>query len=131
MPDTAIIKSAVLKIKQSGGPVGINPFTILGLLKADIFQGFFGSANTLELGDFDATASAFSVGTFGSTPVNGWYTATLNKTGRDQLNLLGLTQFRLYFTIDDNNNSAGDFMNFLSGNSTSGKPLLVIKYTLP
>jgi len=43
----------------------------------------------------------------------------------------GLTQFRLYFGKDDNNNHAENTIKFLSGNSASNQPILEIIYTLP
>jgi predicted outer membrane repeat protein len=131
LPDNAVIKSAQLKIMQSGAPVGSNPFNVLGSLWADIRQGFFGSASTLQLGDFNAVASAVKVGAFNKTPASGWYTDTLNAAGLLKVNKTGLTQLRLYFATDDNNNRAADYMKFVSGNSATNKPLLVITYTVP
>lgn len=131
LPNTAVIQSVVLKIKQNGTPVGTNPFTALGSLRVDIRQGAFGTGNALELADFNAAASALAVGTFNETPVGGWYSATLNATGRSYINDAGYTQLRLRFSTDDNNNLAADFMRFLSGDYTSGQPELIITYTLP
>jgi multiple sugar transport system substrate-binding protein len=131
LPDNAVIKSAQLKIMQSGAPVGKNPFSVLGSLWADIRQGFFGSALTLQLTDFNAAASAVKVGAFNKTPVGGWYTDTLNAAGLGKVNKTGLTQLRLYFATDDNNNHLADYMKFFSGNSATNKPVLIITYTLP
>lgn len=131
LPDNAIIKSAVLKIKRSGTLVGKNPFTVLGNLWADIRKGPFGGKAALQLADFKASASAKKVGAFNKTPVGGWYTDNLNATGLTKINKTGLTQFRLYFAKDDNNNYRADYMKFFSGNASSGKPVLVITYTLP
>jgi hypothetical protein len=131
LPNNAIIQSAVLKIKQSGSAVGSNPFSILGSLYADIRKGYFGSSSSLQLIDFNAAASASKVGTFGATPVSGWYSATLNSSGRSNINKTSLTQFRLYFSKDDNDNNMADYMKFFSGDASSGKPQLIITYTLP
>jgi len=131
LPDTAVIKSALLKIKQSGLPTGSNPFNILGNLWVDIRKGVFGSSSALELGDFSAGATAGKVAAFSKIPVGGWYTATLGATGRSSLNKTGPTQVRLYFALDDNNNHVADFMKFLSGNAAGSRPVLTIKYTLP
>ena len=130
LPDTAVIQTATLKIKQNGTPVGTDPFTILGSVWADMRTGNFGTA-ALELTDFNATASAPGVGAFNSTPSNGFYTLTLNATGRSTINLLGRTQFRLRFGIDDNNDNAADYMKFLSGDFTSSQPELTITYIVP
>jgi hypothetical protein len=130
LPDNAVIQSAVLKIKQSGSPVGSNPFNVLGSLYASIRKGCFGSSSDLQLTDFNAAATASKVGAFGTTPVSGWYSATLNSTGRSNINKTSLTQFRLFFNIDDNNNNVADYMKFVSGDGSS-KPQLIIKYSLP
>ncbi len=129
LPDTATITSAVLKVKQNGLAVGTNPFTTLGGLKVDIHQGSFNNA-ALELTDFDADASALAVSTFNSTPVSNWYSATFS-SGLNYINRAGLTQLRLRFATDDNNNHLADYMNFLSGDAASGMPQLIITYTLP
>lgn len=131
LPDNANILSASLKIKRSSTSVGKNPFTILGNLWADIRKGPFGGKAALQLADFKASASAKKVGAFKPKPVSGWYTDILNATGLSKINKTGLTQFRLYFAKDDNNNHRADYMKFFSGNASSGKPVLVITYTLP
>jgi hypothetical protein len=131
LPNNAIIQSAVLKIKQSDSPVGSDPFTALGNLYATIRKGWFGSSSALQLTDFNATATAARVGAFNKTPVNGWYSATMNATGCNNINKTNLTQFRLFFSKDDNDNMSADFVNFVSGNASNGKPQLIITYTLP
>jgi serine protease len=98
LPDNAIIQSVVLKIKQSGGMIGSNPFSALGSLYVDIRKGYFGSSSLLQVSDFNAAATASKVGTFGKTPVSGWYSATLNTSGRSDINKTSLTQLRLYFS---------------------------------
>ena len=135
LPDNAVITSAVIKIKQSG-VVGTDPFTILGLLRVDMCNGTFGAA-ALQLTDFQATAvpptvCVIPVSYFNSTPVNGWYSATLPAVGRNNINLLpGGTQFRLRFATDDNGDSGADYMNFFSGNNATDQPELVVTYYVP
>ncbi len=133
LPDKAIIKSAVLKIKRSGSITGSNPFNILGSLYVDIRKGYFGTSSSLQLADFNATASASKVGTFGKTPVSGRYSATLNSSGCSKINKASLTQLRLYFSKDDNNDDGSDYMKFFSGNyaTTTSRPQLIITYLLP
>ena len=131
LPDNAQITSALLMIKQSGAPVGSNPFKVLGKLWADIKTGNFGSAASLQLADFNTPASASKVGAFNATPAGGWYTDTLNLTGLGKINTTGLTQFRVYFAKDDNNNHAANSIKFVSGNSAANQPALIIIYTLP
>jgi hypothetical protein len=44
-------------------------------------------------------------------------------------NVGGVTQFRLRFTLDDNNNNRADYMTYYSGNGTiTVRPRLVIEY---
>ncbi len=129
LPDNAKIQSATLKIKQSGAPLGGNPFKVLGNLLAQIKTGSFGSP-ALQVSDFNAAASA-DLGAFNSTPVSTWYSKTLSAASLIKINKVGLTQFRLYFSKDDNNNKVADAMKFVSGDATSGQPQLIITYTLP
>jgi hypothetical protein len=130
LPDNAVITKAVLKIKQYGAPTGLNPFTYFGGLLVDARKGTFGMPG-LAIGDFQAAPSALRVTSFNKVPSAGWYSATLNLAGRNNINRTGITQFRLYFTKGDNANLKADFMKFVSGNSTVGQPQLIITYTLP
>jgi len=131
IPVGAVITSVVLKIDQSGSPTGTNPFTILGNLWVDLRKGAFGGSPALQLADFNAAPSAAKAAFFGTTPSSGWYSATLNAAGRNNINKAGVTQVRLYFATDDNNNRAADFMQFVSGNGPSNTPMLVVTYYLP
>jgi alpha-tubulin suppressor-like RCC1 family protein len=132
LPDDAIIQSAILKIDQSGTAVGTNPFTVLSSLKVDIMNGTFG-AYALELSDFNATATYARVASFSATPVGTWYSATLPANGRNNINKTGITQFRLYFATNSNNNGIADYMKFISGDYVTAtyRPQLVIVYSLP
>ena len=132
LPDTAIITSIVLKVR-SQGVVGINPFTILQGLLVDISKPYFGTAVSLEAGDFQAAAGRGSVGTFSSTPSGGWYRVTLSTSARPFINLTGSTQFRLRFQKGDNDNESADYIKFFSGNygTSTNRPLLVIQYYIP
>ena len=130
LPDTVIIQTAVLKIDQSGLPVGTNPFSVLGPLYASIKKGYFSTNASLQLADFNAPNTASKVGVFGVTPVSGWYSATLNSTGRGNINKTGLTQFRLFFNTATNDNFEADYMKFVSGDGTN-QPQLIIRYYTP
>ncbi|RPH59213.1 MAG: hypothetical protein EHM81_08635 [Chloroflexi bacterium] len=130
LPDNAVIYSAVLRIKQYGRTNGSGPFSVLGNLLVDIRKGAFGQIS-LAAEDFQARSSAKNVGTFNSTPQNKWFSAALNAKGIKYINRSGNTQFRLSFSLDDNNDRGGDFMRFFSGNSVSWKPELIIQYGAP
>ena len=49
------------------------------------------------------------------------------------INLTGTTQFRLYFTKDDNDDNGADYMKFFSGNyaTATARPTLIIEYYVP
>jgi hypothetical protein len=128
LPAGAVIQSVTLRIKQSGKPVGSDPFKTMGTLLLDIKKGSFGKS-ALEITDFQAK-SVKKVGTFAKEST-GWYVAALNATGIANINRTGVTQFRLYFTKDDNNNAKAEYMKFFSGNNGTGKPELSIIYTVP
>ncbi len=131
LPDTALITSVTLKIKQQS-VVGTNPFTTHGGLRVDISNPFFGTATALQAADFQATATSLNAATFNATPVNGIYNAILNGAGKANINFTGPTQFRLRFAIDDNNDLGADFIKFFSGNAAViNRPQLVITYTVP
>ncbi len=105
-------------------PTGSNRSGVLDGLLVDIRQPYFGTSSDLELMDFNVVASALKVAVFGKVPASGWYTAKLNATG--------LTQVRLRFAIDDNNNRAANYLQFFSGDSALADPtVLVITYLVP
>lgn len=131
LPDTAVIASATLKVKKYA-VVGTDPFTILGDLVVDMRRPTFGAIG-LTTGDFQTVAGRVAVATFGTVPVSNWYSAVLNGSGRNYLNKTGTTQFRLRFTIDDDDDGATDYMKFYSGNHGNSAvwPMLVIEYYVP
>jgi len=68
-------------------------------------------------------------GFFSKIPSNGWYSAPLNPAARSSINTTGITQLRLYFDIDDNNNHLADYLAFDSGDAViPNRPGLEIKY---
>jgi hypothetical protein len=131
IPDTATIIKVKLKIKRAG-LVGTSPFTTHGRLIFDMRKPFFGTTSALVASDFQAAASKINAGQFSSTPVSGGtqYQAILPSTSFIYINKAGLTQFRLRFSIDDNNDAGADYMLFRSGNYTvvSDRPELEVEY---
>ncbi len=131
LPDTAIITRTTLKLKKSGVAGGGNPVAIFQGFMVDIKKGTFGTS-ALALGDFKSTASK-AYGPFVTAISAGWYNINLassnsyvNKTGS------GLTQIRLRFKSDDNNNSVANFLKLYSGNAgAANRPQLVIEYYIP
>ena len=134
LPDTAVILKVVVKITKQG-LVGEDPFTFTATNKiaVDIMKGLFSGNAALQAADFQAAASASSVGTFSNNPVGSVYTATLNATGLAQVNKTGVTQLRLRFQTDDNDNTSADYLAFFSGNevTTTSRPLLQVYYYVP
>lgn len=134
LPVGATIQSVTLRIRSYGAVVGKkNLFSILGNLLVDIRTGAFGGSPALQLKDFNAPASATKVAIFSKTPQARWYTATFNATGMSRINRTGLSQLRVRFAKDDNNDLVANYLRFLSGNapSSGNKPQLVITYTQP
>jgi len=131
LPDTAVITKVTLKVKKQA-VVGTNPFTTHGPLKAAIRKPYFGSAVTLANGDFQAAASLSSGTTFGSTPVSGWYSAVSTSAVYPYISKTGTTQFRLRFTLDDNDDLGADYLRFYSGNAGAAyRPQLIVEYYVP
>jgi hypothetical protein len=137
LADTATLTSVRLQIKGAG-LVGENPFFTLGNLLVDVRKGAFSNNAALQLTDFQAAAQKNSAMVIKNNPVGGWYTAALGAANFGTINKAGLTQFRLRFTKDDNNDSLSNYIRFFSGNCpvagkclTSDRPVLIIKYHLP
>jgi beta-mannanase len=110
LPDDAVITSATLKIKHhSVTPPGTNVIAL----------------------------ASKSIGLFKPVLYGGWYTIRLPETVFPYINKLtthgGLTQFRLRFKLDDNNNNVANVLNIFSGNRAvqAQRPELIIRYRVP
>ncbi len=133
LPDNAVIASATLKLRKAA-QVGANPFKSLGDIAIDIRKGPFSGNAALQTSDFQASANRIAALTISDDPVNGWYSGELSSSSFANINLIGLTQFRLRFVRDDNNNAAADFFTFYSGDFTTTpayRPMLVVNYYVP
>jgi hypothetical protein len=123
----------VLKIKRQA-LVGANPFTTHNKIAVDIREGTFSNAAALQLTDFQAGSSKPTVGLIANNPQAGdWYFANLNATAFPYINRTGVTQFRLRFQLDDNNDLNADFLKFYSGDAAAAsyRPILIITYHVP
>jgi hypothetical protein len=134
LPDNAVITGVTLKVRQQAIVGGGNPVAMFQGFMFDIKTGFFGAAATLQPGDFQAAASQ-SYGPSAPAPVGGWYSFNLTNA-KLLINKLatasGLTQIRLRFKLDDNNNAIANYLSLYSGNAPVGnQPQLVITYHLP
>ncbi len=134
LPDTAVITKVTLKVKKQGVTGGGDPLaTFLGF-KVDIKKGFLGPAAALAVGDFQAAASK-TCGPFSPALTSGWYSLNLT-AGKAYINKVttggGLTQMRLYFKLDDNNNAAANYLSLYSGGvAATSRPKLIVEYYVP
>lgn len=133
LPDGAVILGATLQLKQHQ-IVGTNPLTTHGNLNVDIVSPYFGIEMALKNTDFQAAADASNVGIFNTIPLPGnWFQAVLDPAAFPFLSTTGPTQFRVHFTLDDNNNRRSDLIRFFSGNSllAANRPVLIVEYYVP
>ncbi len=137
LPDNAVITQVLLTM-QVGNDVGTNPFTTHRNVWVDIRKGAFGSFGPFAIGalqtsDFQAPASLYTAGVMLNNPVGGWYWAALDAKAYPFINLTGITQLRLGFQTDDDDDMKDDYLSFFSGNYNvvSARPQLTIKYYIP
>jgi hypothetical protein len=133
LPDTAVITKVTLKIKKQG-LAGALPFTTHGNIAVDIRKGAFGGASGLQAIDFQAAANRNNVGVIKNIPLAGnWYQTNLFSPAWPFINRDGITQIRLRFAKDDNDDMNMDCLRFYSGNFTTSsyRPTLIIEYYLP
>ena len=131
IPDTAVITSAQLKIRKQG-VAGTDPFTTHGNLLVDIRNGHFGNGIGVELADFSAPASTGTYQEYISAITSNWYGVTLSPANLGFISKAGVTQFRLRFSLDDDNDKIADYVKFYSGNAPAGyQPQLIITYYTP
>jgi hypothetical protein len=133
LPDNAVITKVTLRVKmQSIAGIG-NPVVIFRGFMVDIKRGSFGTP-ALQTADFQ-TAANKTYGPLVPALSIGWYSIDLT-SGKAYINKLdtlsGLTQIRLRFQLDDNNNSIANYLNLYSGNAgAASRPQLVIQYYVP
>lgn len=134
LPDTAAIASILLKINQHGP--GDDVSLVTKGLTIDVKTGPFGAV-ALQSADFQTagTATYTSSWTIDASGPSGWHTINLTNA-KNIINKLtsggGLTQIRVYFKADDNNNNIANYISFSSGNDTAAsRPQLVIQYYVP
>jgi ABC-type transport system substrate-binding protein len=134
LPDSAVITRVVLRLKRQAAAGGGNPAAIFRGFMVDIRKGFFGPAAGLQVSDFQAAAHR-SYGPFNPALINGWYTIDLSPA-KAYINKLatsaGVTQVRLRFRLDDNNNSVANYLSLYSGNAAAAtRPQLILEYYVP
>ncbi len=137
LPDNAIVTQVILTM-QVETTVGKNPFTTHRNVWVDIRKGAFGSFGPFSIGalqitDFQAPASLYTAGVMLNNPVGGWYWVALDAKAYPFVNPTGVTQLRLGFQTDDDDDMKDDYLSFFSGNYNvvSARPQLTIKYYIP
>ena len=129
---------AVLTIK-SQSIKGTNPFTTHGNIAIDIRSGSFGAPldllgiKALQRWAFQALPSRYDVGVMANNPQADWYWSSLDASAYPFIKLNGVTQFRLRFQLDDNDDRGDDYFRFYSGDypEVSSRPQLIVEYIEP
>lgn len=133
LPDKFVVVDGMLKIRKEA-IVGTDPFTTHYSFYVTTCKGFFGNSAQLELADFDVLPSQCAR-KIPQYYVNGggWYDIVLGNFERTHLNADGVTQFRMNFSRNHNNDASADYVLFYSGDAptASYRPALVLEYYEP
>ncbi len=128
IPDFAPIRGVQLQCR-----VGITlggPHLSLQQMVADQRSGFFGPNPDLELADWNATPTVASATTLLRLTGGGqtWWAGNLSQAGQSAINKTGLTQFRLRFQRDDDDDLSTDYVGCYSGDNATldNRPRLVV-----
>jgi hypothetical protein len=130
IPDGATIVSATLRLRR-GTVSGTNPFTTHGSCWADVQTGGFSGSAALQTGDFQAAATVAQAASLSNAAANGdWSEGSLNAAGLAAISKTGTTQLRIYFNLDDNDDTGNDYIGYYSGDNTTAanRPQLVVTY---
>jgi carboxypeptidase T len=129
IPDGATILSATVRLRR-GSLTGTNPFTTHGACWADVQTGGFSGSTALQTGDFQAAATAPQAASLSNPTANGiWSEGSLNAAGLAAISKTGTTQVRVWFNLDDNDDTGNDYLGYYSGEATStDRPQLVVTY---
>ena len=134
LPDNAVVTRVLLMIKGQA-LVGTDPFTTHQNILVDIRSGAFGFIGPFQFrglqdSDFQSPSSMDAVGMIQNNPLNGWYYAWLDSSAFEYINPTGITQIRLRFQLDDNDNMTADYLRFYSGDyhRLPDRPQLAIEY---
>ncbi len=130
IPDGATITAATLSLVR-GSLTGTNPFTTHGTCGVDVRTGFFGTAATLAVSDFEAAATATAVATLSNPASNGAASSgAFNAAGLAAISKTGPTQIKIYFTLDDNDDGGSDYVGFWGGEAATAanRPKLTVTY---
>jgi hypothetical protein len=130
IPDGATILSVTLRLRR-GTLSGTSPFSTHGTCWADVQTGGFSGSTTLQTGDFQAAATVVQATSLTNAASNGsWSEGNLNASGLAAIDKTGTTQLRVYFNLDDNDDTGNDYVGYYSGDNTTAanRPQLVVTY---
>jgi hypothetical protein len=131
LPEGAEITSVTLQFKYAGKK-GTLPFNTHGKLLVDVINGSFSNDPALQKGDFQFKGSKNNLFVLTKKTVDGWYIKVFAPTQFQYINTAGVTQFRLRFKLDDNNDFGADFLKIYSGDAVEAdRPQLIVEYELP
>jgi predicted extracellular nuclease len=133
LPDNAVITKVTLKLMQEKVVGGGDPVSAFQGFLIDIRKGTIGTS-ALQALDFQAATNA-TYGPFITAPIANWFSFDMT-TAKLYVNRMatgsGLTQFRLRFQLDDDNNALANYLTLYSGNAGPlRRPQLIIEYHLP
>lgn len=150
--DTALNQQTIGILSFNTGSVGIDPsdyiqraelrlsrasargdVSDLGGLVVDMrclswSQPFFGLSPAVEPADFQADVLPVPVAVVGQVGSSFDFSAELDAVGRENINRDGVTQMKLRFELDDNDNSRADNIGFFSANASvaARRPVLLL-----
>jgi len=131
LPNNSVITGVMLMVKKYD-IAGTNPFATHQNILVDIHYGAFGSLpdRSLQSSDFQSPSCMDAIGTIQNIPMGDWYWTMLDSSAFNCINRSGITQFRLRFQIDDNNDMAYNYLRFYSGDykKSAYRPRLIVKY---
>jgi choice-of-anchor B domain-containing protein len=130
IPDGATILSVTLRLRR-GTVSGTNPFGTHGTSQVDVSTGGFSGSTALQPSDFQAAPTIVAAASLSNAAVDGaWSEGSLNAAGMSAVNKAGKTQFRIHFTMDDNDDRRDDYIGYYSGEALSAadRPQLVVTY---
>ncbi len=131
IPTNATISAVTLET-TGGRLLGTSPFNTHGDLNVDVRSGGFSGNAALENSDFQAAATAVGVATMSTITSDGQVSSgSFNAAGLAAVNKTGITQVRLYFDLDDNDDGSRDAVGFYSGENgnSNNHPRLNVTYT--
>jgi hypothetical protein len=129
IPDGATILSVTVRLLR-GTLSGTNPFTTHGTCWVDVQTGGFSGSTALQTGDFQAAATAVQAASLSNATTNGtWSEGSLNAAGLAAISKTGTTQIRVWFNLDDNDDTGNDYLGYYSGEAAAAnRPQLVVTY---